>query len=244
MDVKTAGRTVEIFETFAEVREPLSLSDIGRALEAPMSSCLYLVRALENRGYLYAVGTRKHIYPTRKLLNLGKAIATGESWIDRLEPHLAELRDATRETVILGKRQSNKVVYLAVLEGPHAIRYSACVGDLKPLHSTSIGKALLSSLDVPERKKIVAKLPLEAMTKATLVDRAALLKDLDKAAFRGYSETRGENVADVMAIARTVQLGADQYGIAIAGPLNRMAPAAKVHTEKLIKMCREIETHQ
>ena len=242
MDVKTAGRTVEIFETFADAKEPLSLSEIGRALQAPMSSCLYLVRALENRGYLYAVGPRKHIYPTRKLFNLGKAIATGESWIDRLEPVLVELRDTTRETVILGKRQSNKVIYLALLEGPQTIRYSAKVGDLKPLHSTSIGKALLSSLGLPERKKLIAKLSLDAVTKTTITEQVSLLKELDKTAARGYSESRGENVADVTAYAKAVALGPDQYGIAIAGPTYRMTPAMKGHVEKLIKTCRKIET--
>lgn len=44
MDDKTAGRTVEIFEAFAEFRQQLSLTEIGRALGAPMTRCLYLIR--------------------------------------------------------------------------------------------------------------------------------------------------------------------------------------------------------
>jgi IclR family acetate operon transcriptional repressor len=243
MDVKTAGRTVEIFETFAESQEPLSLTEIGRALKAPMSSCLYLIRALENRGYLYAVGARRQIYPTRKLFDIAQAITEGESWIEHVEPFLMELRDLSGETVILGKRQGNRVVYLAVFEGPQTIRYSSKAGDLKPLHASSIGKALLSVMDPVELQKLLKKLPLEAATATTLTDRNALLADLERTSKRKYSLTRGEFVADVMAIAKPILLGGDQYAIAIAGPLYRMAGEVHAHVEKLFETCKQIEAH-
>jgi len=244
MDVKTAGRTVAIFETFAEAQEPLSLSEIGRALNAPMSSCLYLVRALENRGYLYAVGTRRHIYPTRKLFDIARAISAGESWIERVHPLLIELRDVTRETILLGKRQGNRVVYIAVFEGTQTIRYSAHVGDIKPLHASSIGKALLAMMDPAERKKIVAKVSFEQVTDTTLTSAEALLKDVEKGIKRGYTETRGENVSDVMAIGKGLSLGKDQYAVAIAGPIHRMAAMSDKHGEQLIRVCAEIEASQ
>lgn len=242
MDVKTAGRTVEVFETFAAAREPLSLTELGRALNAPMSSCLYLVRALENRGYLYAVGARRHIYPTRKLFDIAQAIAGGDSWIERIEPFLKDLRDSSTETVILGKRQGNRVVYLSVFEGPQTIRYSSKVGDLKPLHASSIGKALLSAMQPLELQKLLKKLPLDAATPSTLTDQNALLADIEKSAKRKYSLTRGEYVADVMAIAKPVILGSDQYAIAVAGPLYRMAGDLDTHVEKLFETCKQVES--
>jgi DNA-binding IclR family transcriptional regulator len=239
MDVKTAGRTLEIFESFAQSQGPLSLSEIARALNAPLSSTLYLVRALEDRGYLYAVMTRR-IYPTRKLLDVATAVTAGESWIGRVEPVLLALRDTTQETVILGKRHRNRVIYLAVFEGPQTIRYSTHVGDLKPLHATAIGKALLGALEPAERKKLLTKLPLVAATAKTVTDSSKLLKELENTAARGYSITRGEHVVDVMATAKSIQLGNDRYGVAIAGPLYRMSPVIDSHVKHLIKACREI----
>ena len=52
MDVKTAGRTVDLFEVFAEAKSPLTLSELARALDAPQSSCFNLLRPLEARGSL------------------------------------------------------------------------------------------------------------------------------------------------------------------------------------------------
>jgi DNA-binding IclR family transcriptional regulator len=241
MDVKTAGRTVELFEIFAKAQQPLSLTEISRALEAPLSSCLYLVRSLESRGYLYGVGGQRQIYPTQKLFEVGKSIAVGETWVSRLEPILEKLRDATAETVILGKRQGTRIVYLAVHEGRQTIRYSSHVGDVKPLHASAIGKAILSDLESDELNKLLPKLTLDAVTPATLTNRTALLDDLKKSAKRGYAQTRGEHVEDVMALAKAVALGHERYAVAVAGPLYRMVENTDAHVERLSSACVEIE---
>jgi len=117
MDVKTAGRTAKLFEAFAQARQPLTLSELARALGALQSSIFNLLRALEGRGYLHSVGGAKRLYPTRKLFDLADAIAGYEPVIPRIEPHLTALRDQTEETVIFGARQGTQVIYLAVIEG-------------------------------------------------------------------------------------------------------------------------------
>lgn len=239
MDVKSARRSVELFELFARVQTPLSLSELARALSAPLSSCFNLVRALEARGYLYGIAGRR-IYPTRKLANLCTAITAGERWMERFEAKLSALRDATQETTILGKRQGDQAIYLAVIEGPQNVRYSAQAGDLKPLHASSIGKALLSALNPADRQATVARLRLDARTPATITDRAALLADLDRCAARGVAETSGENVPDVMAIAKPVRMDDDLFAIAVAGPMPRMMANIDRHKAQLVALCADI----
>ncbi len=240
MDVKTAGRTLDLFEAFAKAQTPLSLSELARALKAPPSSCFNLIRALQARGYLYSVQPRRQLYPTRRLFDVAQAIAAGEPWMSRIEPVLVQLRDQTRETVILGKRQGDQVVYLNVIEGPQSIRYSSQAGALKPLHSSSIGKALLGALDQAELNELLRQLPLPRVTEATLTDRNALLADITRSRKQGYFVTTGENVADVMAVAATVRLGSEIYGIAIAGPIHRMTDALAGHEEALKAACSAI----
>ncbi len=232
MDVKSAGRTIDLFEAFARAQAPLTLSELARALNAPASSCFNLVRALEARGYLYAVRS-KRLYPTRRLFAVASAIAVAEPWLIRLEPILTRLRDATRETVILGKRDGDHIVYLDVLEGPQTIRYSARAGDLKPLHSSSIGKAALATLDDAELAPLLAGLPMPRVTPATIVDPEALAADLARGRRRGYFVTRGENVADVAAIATAIKVDEEIYGVAVAGPMQRMIDALERHVATL-----------
>lgn len=232
MDVKSAGRTVELFEAFAKVQTPLSLSEIARALGAPASSCFNLIRALEARGYLYLVEP-KRLYPTHRLFEVARSIAAREPWMDLLEPVLTNLRDETRETVILGKRHGNRVIYLEVFEGPQTIRYSARAGDLKPLHSSSIGKALLGMLERADLTELLKHLQLRQVTRATIVNGQQLIADLERSRRRGFFMTAGENVPDVLALSVGLRLNPDVYGIAIAGPMSRMREKLSGHVSAL-----------
>lgn len=233
MDVKTARRTVELFEAFARVQTPLSLAELGRELDMPSSSCFNLVGALQNRGYLYSIGTRRRIYPTRKLFEVGSLIVTREPVVASVEELLTGLRDKTRETVIFGARQGEMAIYLSVIEGPQTIRYTGHAGDLKPLHSSAAGKALLSTLPKAELDKLVAGLKLEKMTDNTIVDLDALRANLALAETRGYAETRGENVADVMAIAMPIRIDGSVYALVVAGPMQRFDANFKQNLEAL-----------
>ena len=240
MDVKSASRTLDVFELFAREQRPLTLSEVAAALDAPLSSCFNLVRALKGRGFLFGVGPRRQIYPTRKMYDVASAIAASEPWLRRIMPRLEALRDQTQETAILGKEQGGCVIYLAVLEGPQNIRYTARPGDLKPLHSSSIGKTLLATMKPRARADVLAKLPLDAMTDATITDRARLVEEIERCAAQGYSITRGENVADVMAVAMPVKVAGDTYGIAVAGPMHRMTEQIAHHQRRLAEICKQI----
>lgn len=229
MDVKTAGRTVEIFELFAKTQAPMTLSEIARALGAPASSCFNLLRALEERGYLYSVGGGKRVYPTRKLLEVASAVAAREPVVPRVEAALLALRNESEETVIFGAQHGTRVIYLSVIEGPQTIRYISRAGELKPLYASTIGKAILLAHSAAERTKLVSTLKYEARTPRTLTSAAALLEDVSAAEKRGYASTNGENVADVMAVGVPIHLDRAVYAVAVAGPASRMKPRASKH---------------
>lgn len=239
--VKTAVRTIDVFEAFAEVRRPLSLSEIAARIGAPPSSCHALLRTLRDRGYLYPIGSQKNLYPTRRLADLCQSIAEGDPVLPRLGAALERLRDETRETVIVGKLQDRRIVYLEVLEGLHTIRYTARAGDIRPLHSSSIGKALLAESTESERDDLLGAGPLRRITPATLVDRSRLFADIERGRARGYQVTEGENVPDVMGVAIAMTWSGDSVGIALAGPVDRMRDRLVRSVRALRKMRREVE---
>ncbi len=148
---------MEVFETFKEQKRPLSLSEIADEINTPISTCHEIVRTLRDRGYLYLVNGRS-FYPTGRIVACARAIAANDPIVHRLAPALEQLRDATGETVILGKLQRDHVVYLAIEEGRQTIRYGASIGDSKPLHSSAIGKATVAQLDEKARAVLLSKL--------------------------------------------------------------------------------------
>lgn len=215
-------RMLDIFETFHRLRKPLSLTDLAELTGIPKSSCHAIVRSLTTRGFLYSLTRPRALYPTRRMYDLAREIHDKDPFVERVMPMLERLRDSSRETVILGKRQGDEVIYLQVVESMHPIRYSARPGEYKPLHSSAIGKALLGSLKEAEMREQVARQPLPAVTASTLTDPQALAQDILDSRRRGYFVTRGENVPDVWAVSAFLSINADTVAIAIAGPRHRM----------------------
>src|SRR3546814_17557460 len=115
-NVKTALRVIEIIEIFAREAKPLSLSELARHLDAPVSSCLALLRTLTSLAYLYEAGRRQGYYPTGRLLAMSHRISRADPILERVLPSLEELRVTTSEPGVLGTlNRINSVFYLEVL---------------------------------------------------------------------------------------------------------------------------------
>lgn len=239
--VPSAERTLNLFEAFEASGKPLVLSELAQRIDVPVSSCHGLVQTLVQRGYLYAVSRRKDFYPTRRLFDLAQAIVHNDPFVERIEPRLHALRDETCETVILGKRQADAVLYLDVVEGPHTVRYTAKPGEYKPLHSSSIGKVMLGTLPDDALAGWLASHSLPAITGRTLVDASRLRRDLEQSRRRGWFMTRGENVDDVTALAVALAIRDETFGLAVAGPSHRMEKRVDELASQLVAAGRQIE---
>lgn len=235
--VTAVERVLDIFEAFDKAQKPLSLTDLAELTDIPKSSCHAIVGTLTARGYLYSLARPRALYPTRRFFDLARSIHEKDPFVERVMPMLERLRDASRETVILGKRQGDAVIYLQVVESAHPIRYSARPGEFKPLHSSAIGKALIGSLKEAELRALVAGQSLTVVTGATLTDKEVLIADILESRRRGYFLTRGENVPDVWAVSAFLSVHSETLAVAIAGPRHRMEANVMEHAQLLLATC-------
>ncbi len=235
--VTAIERVIDIFEAFQVSQRPLSLTELAEAVDIPKSTCHAIVSTLTSRGYLYSLTRPRALYPTKRMYDVARDILEKDPFIERATPLLERLRDTSRETVILGKRQGDSVVYLQVVEGLHPIRYSAKPGDIKPLHSSSIGKALLGSLKEPELRSWLQDRQLPAVTSSTMTDAQVLIDDILQSRRAGYFRTRGENVSDVWAVSAFLSVNKETLAVAIAGPGHRMEASEAECAQLLVATC-------
>lgn len=142
MDNRAVARALDIFEAFETMGRPCTLTELAELTASPVSSCHMLVKTLKRRGYLAAAGRRNLIYPTARLSSLSANLVARNMTIERFNPAMTSLRDTTKETILLGRRHVDRVVYLDVVQGLHGLRYSARPGDTAPLAESAMGKAL------------------------------------------------------------------------------------------------------
>lgn len=230
-------RVIDIFEVFRNGQGPLSLTELAAAARMPKSSCHAIVQTLIARGYLYTLSHPRTLYPTKRMLDVAHDIVASDPLLERVLPHMERLRESTTETVLLGKRQGERVVYLQVLEGLHSIRYSARPGDLKPLHSSAIGKALLGSQKEAVLSAWAIEQRLPRVTPNTICDPERLVAELQLGRQAGYFQTRGENVEDVWAIAAFFRMGRETLAIGVAGPRHRMQDQMRGCAQQLVAAC-------
>lgn len=233
MDVKTAGRVLDVFEAFAQLQRAASLSDLARKLEIPVSSCFALLRTMENRGYIYSEKPRGGMYPTKRMFSLAKRIAAHDPIANRVTPALQELRDTTQETVLFAKRSGDQAVLLDVLVSPQRIRYTADLGEARSLHATSLGKAILSGLPEKERAALLERAGMAKLTPATITSRKKLEDEIAKSVKRGWFVNAEESVKHMFGVAVPVAINGEPYAISLPGPTERMKPNVKFLVERL-----------
>lgn len=211
--VKSAGRTLDIFELLAAKPHGLTVSEISDRLGLARSSAHGLVRTLHARGYLMQDGGRRFHLGAR-LIQLGLNV------VDRLELRAAarapleKLVAATHDTALLVVPDGGDLLYVdKILSDARDVRTDPRVSSRRPLHCSSLGKALLAALDDESVMKVIAVVGLEQATEFSIWQRGKLLADLARTRARGYSVDEQEAVLGVWCVGAPLR---DHTGRSIA----------------------------
>jgi DNA-binding IclR family transcriptional regulator len=238
---KIVERTLDVFEMFATEKRPLSLTDIARILEIPISSCHDVVRALESRGFVYETAPRSGYYPTRRLFDLATVISANDSLIQRASPLLENLCSELGETISLSKATGMHVVYLLVLEPAHPLRFSVRAGsEIRSMYATSAGKAFLSTLSEKALADFLESAQLHALTDHTITSKSELAADIAQSAKRGWFLNQEESLIGVVTVSAVFHWNRAAHLITIAGPAERMSQKMERASRAVMQTCKAL----
>jgi DNA-binding IclR family transcriptional regulator len=240
---KIVERTLDFLELFADQKRPLSLSEIARMLGIPASSCHDVLQALLERGYIYELHPRVGYYPTRRVYDTALSIAEHDPVVLRADMLLQSLRDKLDESVLLAKVHGLAATYLLAFEPSHPLRFLAQVGDnIRSLHATSAGKALLGALSDEALGEFLKAATLTRFTPKTITSKPALRSDIAEGNERGWHLNREESQEGVTTISARFTWIASLYIVTIAGPSMRMAPKLEQSASLLQATCKTLAT--
>lgn len=167
------------------------------------------------------------------------AIAAADPIAEHVRPWLENLRDQVGETVLLGKRLGDQVIYLAMAEGNQRVRAAGQVGDLRSLCTTASGKALLSRLPLAERLELLGRLMPGLGETGNSDARKAVLAEIEAGRQRGWWTTDPDNPEGVMSVAALLTLGGEACTLVLVGPISRVWPLRETHAAALLEVCAE-----
>nr|WP_225312574.1 IclR family transcriptional regulator [Aneurinibacillus sp. XH2] len=225
--VKSADRVLDIFELFAEEKEPMSLMDISRKLGMPASSTYKILQNLQARGYLETDKQERAFYLGYKLFEIGSKYLQNTSLSAEFHQVAQKIVDDLNESVFLAIRDGGNILYIAEKQSSHAVRFVSHLGMKLPLHATAMGKMFLSSLDQEEIRKLYPDEELGALTSSTIHSYRDLLSQLEEIRSAGLSFSQGEAVEGVRCVAGPIYDSTKQ----LVASLSISIPSARMDDE-------------
>jgi len=212
---RALGRALEVLEALARRRDGGTLSALSRRLGSPKSSLLYLLRPMTRLGYLVrGPDGRYRLGPAA--FTLAMAALSNRELPEMARPFLEDLTAKSGETALLATLAGDvaAAVYIDKVESRNTVRYTAKIGERRPLYCSAIGKLLLAYLPPAKREEYLKTTRLKAFTPQTPVTRGALRRELDEIRGAGLSVSIDEIAEGAAGLAAPVF---DRHGDVVAG---------------------------
>lgn len=201
--VKSAERTIQLFEIFAAQQSPLAAGQITERLRAPQSSVARLLKNLVKLGYLAHDRSRKVYVPTVRTSLLGRWIEHRTNAQFDLVSRLNRLAGQCGERVVLGLQNGIYVQYICVSTVDVGEAMDVSSGMLRVLTHTGVGRALLC--DKPDHEVMLMARNCNAEIDAQRRLKISVIMDAVRLAREvGYAETKGDLTAGISVIAMPI----------------------------------------
>lgn len=201
--VPAVQRTLDLIETMASNHHELTITEANRKFKIPKSSVYAILQTLKSRGYVTKDEADRYSL-TLKLFSLSSALVDSLDLRGTLYPYLKELTTKAAITGHISVLDDGYAVYIEKVEVLGAIRVTTWIGKRMPVHSTSIGKALIAHLPENEIDRIVAKRGLPRLTGNTITKARELKNELARVRSAGYAISNEENEEGVRAVAAPI----------------------------------------
>jgi IclR family acetate operon transcriptional repressor len=235
--VQSVSRVLDVLEVVAGAGGEMALSDIASASGVPLPTVYRLTRTLVDRGYMRQLPNRRYALGSR-LIPLGEvAGAMLGTWA---RPVLEGLVSELGESANLAALDGDRAVYIGQVPSKHSMRMFTEVGRRVNLHSTGVGKAILSLLPDEEVRALVGRAGMPAQTPHTITDVDALITALHRIRRDGYSIDEGEQEVGVRCVAVPIAGATSRMAVSVSGPAVRMTSALVERAIPLLSEASEL----
>jgi len=195
------------------------LRSFGAALGTTRSTTHRLVSSLVQARYLRQVPSGGYLLGP-KLIELGTIALEQMPLTAVARPHLQALAEYTRDTIHLGVRDGDDVLYIDKIPGTRGLEMRSRVGHRMPLASTGIGKAMMLDL-TPDAWSHLLEASHRVLAKVTFrpdhqPDFDTFVQRMTRYAQGGFTFDLEENEASIRCVAAPVRDASGQIVAALS----------------------------
>jgi DNA-binding IclR family transcriptional regulator len=234
--IQSVAHGLDVLEQYFGDADELGVTELSKRLKLHKNNVFRLLATLEARGYIEQNKATENYRLGIKCLHLGRRYIHHMGLVRQARPILGDLANKCRESAFVAIVRRDGVVPLEAAEcEERAVRITSPVGLTLPLHCTAAGKAHIA-FDAEEQIQQTLPERLEQRTPRTIVDRAALIEQLQTVARDGYAMECGEYIEEISAAAVPIR----DYTRSVVGSLSVAGPSYRMAPERIIS---EIAPH-
>ncbi len=191
----------------------IGLTELSKRLAISKSTTYRFLQTMKSIGLVDQVGESDKYALTIKLFQLGSNVIGNINFHKCVNKEMREVSRAVNETVLFGIRYNNEVTYLHKIDSSYHLRINYKVGNCESLHSTAIGKVLLSQLTNDEVQEYLSSIDFAKYMSSNYFDIELFTKELHQIKTLHYGEEVVESGIGLRSIAVPVY---DSFGKPIA----------------------------
>jgi DNA-binding IclR family transcriptional regulator len=193
-----------VLGAFTRDRPALTLSDIARAVDVPLSTAHRLVGELCCWGALERDDDNRYRIGLR-IWELGALAPRGLGLREAALPFMEDLYEVTHENVQLAVRDDDEVVFVERFAARDAVAVLTRVGGRFPLPPTGVGLVLLAHAPREVQERVLAG-PLKRYTPHTLTDPRRLRGVLAEVRRTGVAISDRQVTTDAVSVAAPIEI--------------------------------------
>ena len=224
--MKSLRTGLRVLLEFEQNQRDFGVTELAQRCDLSKSQVSKILSALVNSGLVVQNPTTRSYSVGQRCYVLGSRFTTYDSLCQAATPVMRELLNRTGHSVRLSVPDGDQSLYLIGLEGPMFMNTGWRSASSVPIGASSAGRVLMAYLDA-ERCKHLLDLPVPAITKNTVRDRATLEKLVAAVRVNGYCIQRNETSLGLGVV--SVPLFRD--GQKIVGALGLAFPSHHVASE-------------
>ena len=194
--VQTIQRVSLILERVGQNSQGMSIKDLSAGLNLPKGTIHRILSSLSYFGYIRQDPETKIYFLGLKLMDLNAQLSNQLDFRKVAEPVLRDLAEKTKQTAHLVILDRDEVVYVEKIETQQqagGLKMASRVGSRNPMHSSAVGKVLLSYFSEEALEDFLQKKGLPRRTANTITDPEGFRDHLRIVRSRGYAMDDEEN---------------------------------------------------
>ncbi len=241
--LQSVDNALGVLDLLAET-DRLPLSEIAARIGHGMTMTYRLLCTLERRGYLIRGDDNRYGLGMR-LFTLGNRVLADKSFLNLIRPHINALTDRVQETTHFVTWENHTHVILLYESLPRLSLRAEMDGSIqsRPLHMTSTGLALLSTVTDEEIVDYTSNALFEKKTEFSISTKEQLWEDIAFVRKHGYAINNQRYERGMVSISVPVAPGGDkpaEFAISVSGPSIRLLENRPTIVNELLQTAQEI----